>query len=89
MTSATLSSVDERQFLTVNQPVLPLHKCADHAPTKFAIESLHSIADFAAAEEVVADPAAVESTIEPLHSTADPVGSGVALTETFYLCLRV
>jgi hypothetical protein len=85
MTSATLSSIDERQFLTVNQPVLPLHKCADHAPTKFATESLHSIADFAAAEEVVADPA----TIEPLHSTADPVDSGVALTETFYLCLRV
>jgi hypothetical protein len=42
MTSVTLSFVDERQFLTVIQPVLPLHECADHAPTKFDTEPLHS-----------------------------------------------
>jgi hypothetical protein len=80
-----MSFVDERQFLTVIQPVLPPHECANHAPAKFAPKPLHSVTDSAAAEEVAADPAA----IEPLHSTADPAGSGAALTETFYLCVQV
>jgi hypothetical protein len=85
MTSAALSFVDKRQFLTVIQPVLPLHECADHAPAEFAGEPLHSIADSAAAEEAATDHAIVEA----LHSVADPTGSGVALTETFCLCVRV
>jgi hypothetical protein len=83
--SATLSFVDERQFLTVIQPVIPPHECANHAPTKFAPTPLHSVTDSAAA----ADPAAIESAVEPLHSTADPASSGAALTETFYLCVRI
>jgi hypothetical protein len=31
----------------------------------------------------------VESAVEPLHSAADPAGSGAALTESFCLCVRV
>jgi hypothetical protein len=27
--------------------------------------------------------------VEPLHSAADPAGSGAALTETFCLCVQV
>jgi hypothetical protein len=69
------------------QPVLPLHECTDHAPTEFAVEPLHSVADSDAAEEAAADPTTVEFAVEPLHSTADLAGSGAALTETF--CLRV
>jgi hypothetical protein len=80
MTSATLSFIDERQFLTVIQPVLPLCECADHAPAKFAAEPLHSVADSAAT-----DP--TESAIDALQVAADPTGSGASLTETFCLCL--
>jgi hypothetical protein len=72
--STTLSFVNERQFLTVIQPVLPLHECADHALAKFATEPLHSIVDSATA-------------VEPLHSAAEPASSGVALIEAF--CLYV
>jgi hypothetical protein len=82
MMSATLSFIDERQFLTVIQPVLPLHECADHAPAEFATETLHSVADSTAV-----DP--TESAVEPLHSATDPAGSGAALTETFCLCFQV
>jgi hypothetical protein len=65
----TLSFVDKRQFLTVIQPVLPLHECADPAPTEFVapIEST-TPAEFAAA---------VEYAAEPLNSAA-----GAAPTET-------
>jgi hypothetical protein len=52
------SFIDERQFLIVIQPVLPLHECADHAPTEFAVEPLHSVVDSTIAEEVAADPTA-------------------------------
>jgi hypothetical protein len=69
----------------VIQPVLPLHECADHAPTEFAIEPIHSVADSTAAKEAATDPAAVE----PLHSATDPTSSGAALTETFCLCVLV
>jgi hypothetical protein len=62
MTSATLSFVDERQVPTVIQPMLPLHECADPAPT----ETLHSVGDSAAVEE---------SAVEPLHFTADPTAA--------------
>jgi hypothetical protein len=79
MSSATFSFIDKRQFLTAIQPILPLHKCADPAPTESTAEALHSIADSAA------NPAAVE----PLHSPADPVGFGATLTETFCLCVWV
>jgi hypothetical protein len=72
MTSAALSFVDEGQFLTVIQPVLPLHECVDHAPAEFAVEPLHYIANFA--EEAAADPATIEYDVEPLHSVADPTG---------------
>jgi hypothetical protein len=86
---ATLSFVDKRQFLTVIQLVLPLHECADHAPTEFVAKSLYSVADSAAVEEATVDPTVVESIVEPLYSTANPTGSGAALTETFCLCVRV
>jgi DNA phosphorothioation-dependent restriction protein DptG len=75
MTSASLSFVDESQFLTVIQLVLPLHECANPAPTESVAEPLHFVADSAAAEE-----ATVEYAIEPLHYATDPVGSGVTLT---------
>jgi hypothetical protein len=45
MTSVTLSFVDEMQFVTVIQPVLPLHECADPAPVECAIEPLHFVTD--------------------------------------------
>jgi hypothetical protein len=89
MTSATLSFIDERLFLTVIQLVHPLHECADHVPAEFAARLLHSVANFAAAEEATTNPAAVESAVELLHSTADPAGSGAALTEIFCLCFLV
>jgi hypothetical protein len=76
----TLSFIDEGQFLTVIQPVLPLHECADPTPAESAVESFHSVADSTAA-----NPA----TIEPLHSAIDPTGSGAALTETSWLCVWV
>jgi hypothetical protein len=66
MMSVTLSFIDERQVLTVIQPMLPLHECADLAPTESTTEHLHSLGDSAAVEE---------STIEPLHSTADPAAA--------------
>jgi hypothetical protein len=89
MTSASLSFVDEGYFLTVIQLVLPLHECADHAPTEFDARPLHSVADSAAAKEAAVDLAAVESTVEPLHSAADLASYGAALTETFCLCVWV
>jgi hypothetical protein len=59
----------------MTQLVLPLHECA--------VEPLQD------ATESVADPVAAESATEPLHSATDPAGSGVALTETSCLCIRV
>jgi hypothetical protein len=71
MMSVILSFVDERQFLTVIQLILPLHECADPAP-----------AESAAAEspptESAADPAPAESSAKPLHSIV-----GAASTETY------
>jgi hypothetical protein len=84
-TSTTLSFFDEKQFLTVIQLVLPLHECVGHAPTEFATKPLHYVADSVAD----ADPAVVESAIEPLHFAATPIGSGATLTETFCLCVQV
>jgi hypothetical protein len=54
MSSVTLAVIDERKFLTVFQPVLPLQECADPAAAKSAvaespIEPLHSVADSTAA----------------------------------------
>jgi hypothetical protein len=85
MTSTFLSFVDERQFLTMIQLVLPFHECADFAPIETAAEPLHSVADSVATEEATA----VESAVEPLHSAADPCGSGASQTETFCLCVRI
>jgi hypothetical protein len=79
-----MSFVDERQFMTVIQPVLSLHECADHALAEFTAESLQSVTDPAAI-----DPTAVESAIKPLHPAADSTGSGAALTKTFCLCVQV
>jgi hypothetical protein len=64
----------------VIQPVLPLHDCAGHAPTEFAAEPLHSIADSTATEEATANPMTVESAVEPLHFAADPAGPSATLT---------
>jgi hypothetical protein len=49
--------------------------------------SLHECAaePFQDVAESIADPA----TAEPLHSIADPAGSGATLTEAFYLCVQV
>jgi hypothetical protein len=87
-TSATFSFVDERQFLTVIQPVLPLHECADHAPVEFAAKPLHSVTDSTAAEEATANSVSIESVVEPLHSAADPASSGATLTETFFYVFK-
>jgi hypothetical protein len=73
----------------VIQSVLPLHECADPAPTEFAAEPLHSVADSNAAEEATTDPATIESIVEPLHFATDLAGSTAALTETFCLGVRV
>jgi hypothetical protein len=89
MKSTTLCFVDERQFLTMIQLVLPLHECADHAPAKFAAKTLHSVIDSTTTDSAAADPTTVESIVGPLHSVADPAGSGAALTETFYLYVQV
>jgi hypothetical protein len=77
MSSATLSFVDKRQFLTVIQPVLPIHECADLAPAASAAKSLHSVADSTTAESTVlplksvADSAAAKSAVELLQSITD------------------
>jgi hypothetical protein len=74
----TLSFVDVRLVLTVIQPMLHLHECADPAPAESTTEPLHSIGDSAAVQE---------SAVEPLHSAADPavVESTIdAPTETSY-----
>jgi hypothetical protein len=89
MTSAILSFIDKRQVLTVIQPMLPLHECADPAPTESAAEPLHSIGDSAAIEESAVeplhstvDPATAESVAEPLQSVADSDAADDASTET-------
>jgi hypothetical protein len=57
--------------------VLPLHERA--------IESIaNPVADLAAVESIT-DPTATE----PLHSVADPVTAGAALTDTSFLCVQV
>jgi hypothetical protein len=50
----TLSFIDEGQFLTVIQLILPLHECTDPAsvesaakPLHFVIEPLYSVAESA------------------------------------------
>jgi hypothetical protein len=65
--SVTLSFFDERLFLTVIQPVLLLHVCADPTPT----ESATTGTDYA-----------TDSAVEPLHSIADSAVVGANLTET-------
>jgi hypothetical protein len=62
------------------QPVLPLPKFANVAPTESSMEPLYSIAD-----STTTNPAAVEL----LHSAPDPTRSGAALTMTCCLCVRV
>jgi hypothetical protein len=57
MSSAFLSIIDVKQFLTVIQPVLPLHDCADPAPVESATEPLQSVAE-SAAEPLQADSVA-------------------------------
>jgi hypothetical protein len=64
--SATLSFIDERQVLTVIEPMLHLHECAEPAPTESVAEPLHSVGDSTIVEE---------STVEPLHSVDDPVAA--------------
>jgi hypothetical protein len=58
--------------------MVPLHVCAAE-PRQDAAEF---VADTATTEVVA------ESTIEPLHSAADPASFGAALTETCCLCVR-
>jgi hypothetical protein len=53
--------------------VLPLHEC---------------VAD-SATTEAATDPTVTKSTVDPLHSVANPASSGAALTETFWLCFRL
>jgi hypothetical protein len=89
MTSVTLSFINERQVLTVIQPMLPLYECVDPAPTESPAEPLHFVGDSAAIDESiieplhsVADPAAVEFLVEPPQSIADSDAAGDALIET-------
>jgi hypothetical protein len=63
---ATLSFIDERHVLTVIQPMLPLHECADPTLAESAAETLHSIGNSTVVEE---------SAIKPLYSAADPVAA--------------
>jgi hypothetical protein len=89
MMSTTLSFIDERQVLTMIQLMLPLHECANPAPTESATEPLHSVGDSTALEESAIEPlhsaanhAAVESATEPLQSIADSDAAADAPTET-------
>jgi hypothetical protein len=50
----------------------PLHECADPAPA----EPLHSVGDSTTVEE---------STVEPLHSAADPVAAESAAKPLHYV----
>jgi hypothetical protein len=70
--SATFSFVDDRQVLTVIQPTLPLHECADPAPAESATEPLHS----------ATGPAAAKFATEPLQSIANSDAAADAPTET-------
>jgi hypothetical protein len=62
----------------MNQPVLPLHECANPAAAESTAEHLHSIDESAAA--------AAKSAAEALQSVDDSVADcaavGVALTKT-------
>jgi hypothetical protein len=87
--SATLSFVDERQVLTVIQPMLHLHECADPAPAESAAEPLHSIGDSTIVDESAIEPlhsavdhVATESVAEPLQSVANLDNATDAPTET-------
>jgi hypothetical protein len=62
--SAFLSIIDEKQFLTVIQSVLPLHECADPAPVESAAEPLQSVAESAAAEPLQPIADSVAALIE-------------------------
>jgi hypothetical protein len=85
----TLSFADERHVLTMIQPMLHLYECADPVPVEFAAKPLHSIGDSAAVEESTveplhsaADPATAKSTDEPLQSVANLDAAADGLTET-------
>jgi hypothetical protein len=69
--------------------MLHLHECANPAPTESAAVPLHYVDDSAIVEESTieplhsgADPAAVESIIEPIQSIADSDAAANASTET-------
>jgi hypothetical protein len=72
-----LAFIDERLFLTMNQPVLPLHECANPAAAESTTEHLHSIDESAAAAKSAAE--ALQSVAD---SVADCAAVGVALTKT-------
>jgi hypothetical protein len=74
----TLSFVDEKQVLTVIQPMLHLHECADPAPTESAAVEESAVEPLQSG----ADPAAPESTAEPLQSVADSDATADVSTET-------
>jgi hypothetical protein len=83
--SATLSFVDERQVLTMIQPMLPLHECAATAPAESHAKPLHSVGDSDVVKESAVDPlhsAADPTAAEPLQSVADSDAAVDALTET-------
>jgi hypothetical protein len=84
--SATLSFVDERQVLTVIQPMLHLHECADPAPVESAAEPIgdSTIVDESAIEPLhsAVDHVATESVAEPLQSVANLDNATDAPTET-------
>jgi hypothetical protein len=64
--------------MNVIHPVLPIYECA----TEPLQDATKSVVGHAAAE------AATDPATEPLHSAANPTGSGAALTETFCLCVQ-
>jgi hypothetical protein len=59
-------------FLTVFQPVLPLHECADPTTDESTAEPLHFVVDSIAAE----------SAVEPLQSVTDSAAASAALIQT-------
>jgi cephalosporin hydroxylase len=86
-----LSFIDERQVLTVIQPMLHLHECIELAPVESAAEPLHSVGDSVVVEESAVeplhstdDPATAESVAEPLQSVADSDAAADAPIETSY-----
>jgi hypothetical protein len=71
----------------VIQPMLPLHECVGPAPAESVAKPLHSVGDSATVEESTVEPlhsAANPTAAKPLQSVADSDAASDAPTETSY-----